>query len=212
MPRFASHIREAITINKKRRKIYASLTAGKTRFLSNTLIGLEYAVLPIAWYFDARARKYNKNGIRIILDDFVEMHVKPANNLIHYRNEFTDDLYHLLMPQIKNCLVELKKCISLSEIIKTSERLYKLVIESQKEYQVHLAMTLHLLESTLLIAYNGIKYSEQSHGKTETLTLQLIRSHLFALRFAVRFDKKANVFHREGVGIVVNDLPNIKYN
>ena len=212
MPRFASHIKEAILINKERRRYYASVSMSRTRSLSNTLIGLEYLAIPIAWYFDTCAIRFNKKGFRIILDDFVPMHVKPANNIIPQSKPLTKIISSEVNKRICVYIKLLKKKPNLNQVTTESEKLYNWLKHREGENQVYFAMSLHLLESVLLIAKNGTEYCEASDGKTMRLTWQLIKLHLFALRFSLIIDKKANLFHQEGIGIVVNDLPNIKFN
>ena len=85
---FRKHLIDAITVNKTRKPIYAAMTKGRSRPLSNFLIWNEYLILPIAWYFDIWARKFNQQGIGIISKDFISMaSVQPAETAPKYKKQ-----------------------------------------------------------------------------------------------------------------------------
>ena len=50
---FYIHLTDAIAVNRSRKGYYAARTAGRSRRLSNLLIGMEGALLPFAWWVDA---------------------------------------------------------------------------------------------------------------------------------------------------------------
>ncbi len=215
MEGFTKHLIDAIKVNIKRRKQYAKLTENKSKSLSNQLIISEVLILPIALLIDCWAKKYNKKGIPIVENDFASMDaISPFDQNPLYVKELTDAESKLL----QSILMELKKEVQLGlkkndfyaiSILVKKELLN--IIEIEKEKQMHLAMTKHVLESLGLIAINAIAYSKQSAGKTNLLSKMLIYSHIIGLNWVLSIDKKAQKIQKLGVGIIVNDMPVIPF-
>ena len=215
MDGFTKHLVDAIKVNIKRRKQYAKLTNNKSKSLSNQLIIAEIFILPIAFLIDLWAKKYNKKGIPIVVNDFASMdHILPFDKKTIYTNELTDaelKLWQENLMKVKreiNNLLKQNNFYAISILLKN--KLLN-IIEFEKEKKIHFAMTKHLLESLGLIAINSIDYSKQSVGETSHLSKTLIYIHLIGLNFVLSFDRKAQKIHKMGVGIIVNDVPEIPF-
>ncbi|GLR18673.1 hypothetical protein [Portibacter lacus] len=209
MSGFKSHIKEAIALNRKRKPYYARMTNGQSASLSSSLIFMERLVIPIASYFDWRALKFNKKGIPIVKNDFVPMQVKAMDTMPKYTAALTDKILSDEQRKVISYLAELSLTSELNNIHDITLAYYETVQESELEHQVHFAMLLHMLESVILIARNGLEYDAQSKGQTKSLTMKLIKIHKIAIRNALKIDRRANLFHQENVGIIINDLPKI---
>ena len=72
-------------------------------------------------------------------------------------------------------------------------------------------MTKHLVESLGLAAMNALDYAERSGGETLKLSRTFIRFQGLGLLGSVGIDRKAQAFHQQGIGIVVNDVPPIPF-
>ncbi len=210
MSGFRKHILEAINLNRKRRTYYAKVTDGQTKKLSNWLIFLERFVIPIAFYFDLRARRFNQQGIGIVRDDFLAMDVVDEKTPALYKNEMTAEVIEEIRSLIKLYAREVSRLRELTDINDLTFDFYKKITDFESGKRVHLAMLKHLVESIWYISKNGITYAEQSQGRTTKLSRQLLKLHFIGLSSTLFLDKAANRHHRNGVGIIVNDLPEIK--
>src|SRR5688500_1630378 len=70
---FQEHIKESISINKARKKVYAELTNGRSERIFNKLIGYEYITLAPATFFDLKALPYQKQGMDLFCHEFMSM-------------------------------------------------------------------------------------------------------------------------------------------
>lgn len=215
MSGFHQHIREAIACNKQRRKLYASISNNRTRPLSNFLIWTEYLTLPIAKYYDRRGKKFNENGIMIVQEDFVPMDIAPYDQDVQFRNSFSKMIVDEIKSDTKKYLKETKgKIITVSDLknrYTLTSNFYDDIEALEKNESVNFAMLKHVVESVAFICKNGIAYANQSNGKTIPLSASLFKLHHLGLKNALYFDKKANPFHVENIGILLNDMPKIEF-
>ncbi len=212
---FYNHLYEATVKNRQRKTEYALMTNGKSKRVSNLLIFSETIGMPIAKIFDFLALKYNRRGIGIVQNDFVSMH--KTNEIAEppkYKNSATKQIFRQLRNEVKSYKRSLKPYLKSANFKKIAEKSSKMLFVIKKMEQtekVHFIMIKHLVESTGFIALNSIKYSVQSDNKTDVLTKNLIRLHLFSMSYALLIDKEAQKIHKTGVGIVVNDVPDIPF-
>lgn len=75
---FSRHLREAIALNTTRRPLYAALTAGQSKAVSDTLIGTERLAIVGALYFDLQAAAFQRRGVPLMCEEFVDMSLAPA--------------------------------------------------------------------------------------------------------------------------------------
>lgn len=212
---FYLHLKEAIHINQQRKPLYLQQTQGKSAAVSRLLIMSEKMSLPIAHYFDWRARKLNQQGIAIVAEDFVPMddilppdtsplypqcaaptHIKAAQQLVKSFNR-----------QVKTVLNSYDfgaACATIEDALQQIEQI-------EHNAQAHFAMLKHLLESIGFAAVNAIEYAHASQGASRRLSRQLVKIQLTGLPIAIKVDAQAQKIHQLGVGIVVNDVPPIPF-
>ncbi len=211
---FYTHIQEAITINRIRKVAYARLSGGKTKSLSNALIISERLTLPIAKYYDRKGKIFNDQGIMVVQDDFVDMNIPSFDRKVIHQSAWTEKVSNRMKFLLQEFLSTIPKKYESNEALKTvldnGRDLHQSIEALEKEQEVHLAMTKHLVESICFISNNGLKFSEQSQGSTRTLTGSLIKLHQLALKNSLWMDKWGNKFHQQNIGILVNDMPEIE--
>lgn len=211
---FYTHIQDAIIINTIRKVAYAKLSGGKTKGLSNALIISERLTLPIAKYYDRKGKIFNDQGIMIVQDDFVDMNISPFDRKVMHQSPWTDKVGKQIKSLLQEFLSTIPKKYESNEALKTvldnGRYLHQSIEALEKEQDVHIAMTKHILESICFISKNGLKFSEQSQGSTRTLTRALIKLHQLALKNSLWMDKWGNKFHQQNIGILVNDMPTIE--
>ncbi len=215
MKGFYLHVKEAIQVNKERSKIYAGLTNGRSKSLSRLLIALEYLTLPIALLYDARGRKFNRNGIPIVANDFVPMDVKDPQIETSMRGTLNmsqnQEIKKMINEYSRSLKIKIWDQVQLEQVFETSLSFIKQIRAYEKDHKIHLSMLIHLVESLALIAKNGTGYAAMSDNKTIRLSSDLIQVHLMGIKRSMLIDARANIFHQEGIGIIVNDLPEIHF-
>ena len=190
---FTLHLLEAIIINIWRSFYYAKKSFAATLPLSFLLISLEILILPFAFLFDVWAIKYNLEGINIVKNDFVSMQgIADKNRPSQYRNS--------LSPSKLTPLLKVKRSDSFVLLYKELVAQITEIKKVEQKHQVHLAMTLHILESVALFTKNAMKYIEQN-PQTKLLSQVMIHFQLLALSSSAYIDFFAQQFHKRGVGI-----------
>ena len=208
----AEHLREAVSINTARKRIYTELSDGKSRFLSNRLIFFERLLILPAMFFDWRAKRFNKVGIPIMQNDFVSMDQLPkpetAPKFIDILSKYA---FKKLINRFNAFNEKLKQEIKLANfetVLSEGKKLLEEIIELENEFRCNLAMVKHVIESLNLISANGILYAEKSKGKTSKITKIMIKGHAFMLKPSLKtIDLPAQKLHNIGCGIIVNDMP-----
>jgi hypothetical protein len=207
---FCKHIKDAIKINQIRKPLYAQLSNGKTKFLSNTIIAFQVCLLPIAKYFDFLGKKFNRKNIFIIQDDFVSMDNINSYDLdVLRRNVAKKEIFEMLKNKIKAYKKLIKSSFSFFDISKTTIRELDFIENLEHELSCNFIMLKHLLESIAYISLNSLNYLSLSNGKTIELSKKLINFHLFFLDKILFIDKTAQNFHQKNIGILINDIPHI---
>ena len=210
---FYTHLKEAIQLNTKRSNYYASQTNGRTKPLSLYLVSMERLILPMALYYDKKAEKFNKRGIGIIKDDFVSMQeVLPMQNRPLKQAKLTKSAFKNLQVLIKEYLKKVRSYNNKSDFELVAQETLSFIEVLQKEESVldaHFSMSIHILESTCFFAQNSVAYAVQSRGESSSLSRSFISFQLLGLGSALYLDRWAQSFHKEGVGIILNDMPTI---
>lgn len=211
----AEHLHDAIASNRERRDYYAGRSNGASRALSDQLIRLERLTLPFAMYFDAQARRFNRQGIPIVERDLVPMSgVRPADTPPSHRNVASKaDLQRL-----DGWLDTYREATSAALEGRDFQRIGQLTagLLSQLEglettADAHFAMTRHMVESVGYAALHALDYRVASSGETDDLAARFIKLQAFGLTGTVAIDRKAQDLHRRGIGILVNDVPDIPF-
>jgi hypothetical protein len=210
---FAEHLREAIALNTARQPLYSAATEGRSVALSALLISGEESLLPLAMDFDRRARAFHLRGIPIVADDFVSMFGVPAHDApIPRRGALTDEARGALAAAL-----EPMRTVDPADFREVCDVAYQALLDLEAiehTYDVHFAMTKHLLESPAIAALHAIEYAALSGGQTIELSRDLIASQLelpMEQDLGLIVDSLANQYHRVGIGIIVNDVPHIPF-
>ena len=209
---FEQHLRDAIVIYKERSTLYSAMTNGKSKNIFSQLIVSEMALLPVARLYDLRAIPFIDKGIPIIKNDFVSM---EGNKGFEY--PFTPAL--LMTGSMEgDAQAVLDELLSvdkqnLMSVAQASFDALNKIHQLEDDNQVYFPMTKHFLESLGFGSLHAIYYQCQSDGETFTLARDFAKLQLLAIKYgkSISLDKRANVLHQQGVGILVNDLPDIPF-
>lgn len=212
---FYQHLSDAIALNTRRRPYYACRTGGRSRALSTMLIAAERALLPFAALVDAWALPFQREGVPIVRSDFVSMDgATPADTPPRHAATMTTAHRTQLLARLRRwrrTVITSLLHTDLEAVCKTSHALLVALDGFERAWRVHVAMCRHLVESAALAALHGIDYAAATNGRTYGLTRVLVGGQAAVATWAVHLDERAQALHRDGVGILVNDLPPIPF-
>jgi hypothetical protein len=210
---FCAHFREARAINKERKNFYAQMTNGKSRYVSNLLIFWERILFPVASYFDWRAVKFVSTGI--ITNDFVSLSsLKGPETPPRFQNILSFNQIWILTGQMyrlrKVCYKHLAK-YQFEEVHQELCKNIETLSQHEKSFEAHIALLKHICESAAFAAKNAVEYTKTNDVKVKRLASLFIKAQLLGTILSPLVDRSASKLHKYGVGIVVNDLPDIPY-
>jgi hypothetical protein len=212
---FTRHLEAAINQNESRKAVYAQLSHGATKSLSDQLILYERLSLLPALYLDWRAKSFNERGIPVVTGDFESMSkAKTALTPPKYRGQASQADCDRLKTWLKNYRADLDKAVSKSDFKQAATLTYQILrqVEGLEEQtKSHFAMTRHIIESIGEAAMNAMQYQKQTNGGTDGLCRQFLKVQSLGLMDIVPVDQKAQRFQAQGIGIVVNDVPEIPF-
>lgn len=205
---FQEHIKESISINKSRRKVYAKLTNGRSERIFNKLIGYEYITLAPATYFDLKALKYQKQGMDLFCHEFMSMirtpDFDPNTRIIpkeqfrpfdwkFYKNRITTAIKHDNEGEVKratlDALIELK---------------------SMPNYY---CFTRHFLESIYRFAHFVPLRSEQAENfglKDPTkMMFSVMKLHTIGIKDCHGIDVWSQPIQSSGIPILCTEIPDL---
>jgi hypothetical protein len=205
------HLREAVALNRERMPLYDSLSGGRSRGISRRLIWTERLALAAAWYVDWRARTFQREGIRIVCDDFVPMAHTPA-----FRPRAADPPPPLsaFVPadarRIRRAVERAQRRGGFPAASAVLER----ELEALHGMPAYHCMVRHLLESALRISNQAPRYAAEARarglaGSPEGLSRTLLDLHLLSLGEAAKLDARAAPLQAEGIPIICQDVPPI---
>lgn len=212
---FERHVAEAIQSNLARRPYYRKQSGWAAWLLSILLVFSERLTIPIARRYDRQAIPFQEKGIPILANDFVEMsEILPKETPAVYQRKADRKLRR----EVKNLLKKARK----AALAALSRGNYRIVQEElatvlrkleriQETEKVHFAMTRHLLESAGIAALHMPSYIRASSGEAEGLCRRFVKLQVRVIDKAVFMDKLAQSCHVKGVGILVNDVPDIPF-
>lgn len=212
---FRAHLLESIVINSERRFFYSSTTGGKSAFLSFVLICWGKFLLPVATYFDRRSLVFNSMGIGIIADDFISMDkIRPVESVPEYNNVLKcKTLLDLFVITYKTRIL-VRKYLRNYDFIASHHSISECIdriSEIEKSNKVHISLVKHILESAAFAAKNAVIYSQNEDLKVKKLASCFIRVQMLGTILSPFIDRAASKLHRHGVGVLVNDIPDIPY-
>lgn len=196
-----AHLLEAIALNRSRSQAYKELTGSAS--LSRNLVRMEQASLPIAVWLDLRSRKGRR---RLLMERaFVPMDVYPMDRPPRFRGGVVPEG---LVSDLAGFARAAWRCVrrgDLQHAVALAGVWLDELARREEAAGAHLAMSKHLVES---IAHTCAVAAEL-HLHRDRLARDLIRVQLWALPLGPLLDRRAQRDHARGVGILVNDLPDI---
>lgn len=209
------HLDEAIKSHEQRLPVYAQLTKGLATPLFRKIATLQKLNLPIAWYIDLRARRFQKQGIPIITGDLVSMSsINPIDTPPRHRGQIPADLLEELRGRMKTyqkaMMLDLRENRFLFIASRTADLLRSVQAVEIRE-DCHMAMTCHMLESLGITALHGDRWLKLSKGATAGLTKLFLTIQAFPMQECLKTDRKAQDVHALGIGVIVNDVPHIPF-
>ena len=208
---FEEHLRDAVEINKKREKLYADLTHGKSKLVSRSLILSEKASIPFSKIPDHWAKKFMSNGIPIVKEEFISMNLIPSFSKCfpfepeprsEYKRQNGTQILSRIFTTFRKEGFEGAKKVLMEELNH---------LQSPRAYHV---MLRHILESmlrvaTLAPAHEALRLKLGFVDSTLPLSHYLFYSHFSSFHFAVWLDEKAAPLQASGIPILFQDVPNI---
>jgi hypothetical protein len=203
---FELHLREAIELNLERAPLYAALSAGASRPISRTLIRYERLLIPVARWFDRRAEPYHRAGVPLLHEAFVSMEEAPSFQEPGDPLPPPPRLRPIAREVVRRARTGLDEQGFTGAATALQHELETLAVEP-----VYHGMLRHMLESALRVASLAPRHErlarERGLSSPRRISERLLRLHLLGLGAAIRIDRRAEPLQRQGIGIVVRDVP-----
>lgn len=207
---FGTHIKESISINTERRKIYAELTDGRSDPIFNKLISAEYVTLAPAAYFDLKALPYQKNGMPLFCHEFMSMirtpKFDPSTRIIPKEQFKPFDLKFY-----KKRLVEAIKNESVAEVKKVA---VEALLELKKQPNYY-CFTRHFVESIYRFAYftpiRSQEAEEMELKDPKKMMFSIMKLHTVALNICHDIDLMSQPIQMSGIPILCTEIPDLMF-
>lgn len=207
---FSEHLDAAIKQNRQRRSLYASITDGKSKSVSNSLIFAEKIAYLYSKGLNKKLRKYREAGIAILCLDFIKMSQSPTylGKQDPPKLKYSEVRVHNLksMKEELKSLVEEERYHEVTDFIEAE-------ISDSPHYENYNCLLKHVLESLGRTSYLTPFYIK--HAKSlglkppKKLLNRYLKMNISALSFSNFLDKKAAKFQEKGIGILCRDVPHI---
>ena len=204
---FERHVREAIALNRQRRAGYVRAGGLRAALVSRALVGSERALLPVARTLDAEARRA---GCETWAAAFAPMHAAPEPTRPVTGSRAGARGAAVAFARGARPLARAGRALARGETDEAAAHLdaaLARVREAAESRGLHLAMTVHLLESARLAL--SLAGGERARGRCAGPLARFARLHLAGLGLALQLDAHAAPLHARGVGLIANDLPPI---
>lgn len=212
---FSGHVKEAIKVNRERAKFYADLSNGKTKGLSKLYTSMEYALLPVSAIFDRWGRRLSQQGIPVLANDFVPMSaIKPAaTKPINTRALDRDGrkAFRKLLDAFQSRVFAVASRKDFLQVQMAAIEALTGLRQLEARYACNLALSVHFVESIGLAGRNADNLSRSFAGRPDNFYRAFIVAQNAGVKMFSLIDLKAQPFHGQGVGIIVNDLPAIPF-
>lgn len=227
-PGVAQHMRNAITMNKERREVYARLTGQGSRPVSNALLAGEESTV-VAWTLaalDWLAADYNAQGVPLITEDVIPLRPLAPETPSRWRGRADAATQAAARAILVSFVADARRLTSARAFHELAGRAHAAVVALQaleERARCHFAMSVHLLST---VGYGALRADEHARRARPVrwlfswsftgfdvssgfVSAQYLSSTLYALPdFALEIDLAAQAVHRDhGVGIVVNEFP-----
>ena len=212
---FSGHVKEAIKTNHERAKFYADISNGETKGLSKLYTSMEYALLPVAAIFDRWARQLNLQGIPVLVNDFVSMSaIKPAATIPLNTAALDKDgrkAFRKILDAFQNQVFTAASRKNFVQVQMTAIEALASLRQLETRYSCNLSLSVHLVESIGLAGRNADNLSHSFAGRPDNFYRAFIIAQNAGVKMFSLIDLKAQRFHSQGIGIIVNDLPAIPF-
>ena len=163
---FRDHLKDAIEVNSERKELYARMSSNRSLWVSWSLILLEKTAILIAWLIDRKASKFQKIGIPIIANDFVQMQPLPLHDTAPlYCRQADKQTLRQIARELKNYRKSMKVYVDNGDFIAAAKISYDFlqhIRQVEEEHQCHFAMTRHLIESIGFAVLHAPQYAKVS--------------------------------------------------
>ena len=204
---FEGHLRDAIELNELRAPMYAELSGGASLSISRRLILAERALLPVARWFDRRARRWEAAGIPILTSVFVPMSTSP---------QFGATAESTTVSEAPPGPAAVRRRVGSAFRAAGFEGAAEAIaaeLESLRANRGMDCLVRHLLESAQRLAVLSAEHIRAANEKglpsPAWLLALLLRLHLWGLGAASDLDARARPLQLRGIPILANDLPPI---
>ena len=209
------HLDEAIRSHESRMPYYSKRSGGASDPLFRKIATLQRLNLPVAWYIDLQARRFQKAGIPIITGDLFSMAtIYPKERSPVYNGIMSDETLKTVRIKVRDFQKKAFRYLSKSEFYKVAAATHELVValrQLEKQHNAHLAMMIHMLDSVGYTALHAAGYQQKTSGATDNLARQFLTIQIFPLQECLPTDHKAQALHAMGIGVIVNDVPDIHF-
>lgn len=207
---FGHHVRESISINSERRKVYAELTDGKSDRIFNKLIAYEYVTLAPATYYDLRALPYQRNGMELFCHEFMSMirtpRFDPSTRIIPRETFRPFD-----WKSYKKRIVKAINNQSATEVKKVT---LEALIELKKQPNYY-CFTRHFIESIYRFAHFTPIRSEQAEEMNlkdpKKLMFAVMKLHTVAIKDCHGIDMWSQPIQKSGIPILCTEIPDLMF-
>jgi hypothetical protein len=203
-----THLWDAVKINYQRRPLYAKLTQGKSKKISNLMMTFEVISLPTSLWLDHQGKRWQKKGIPLMVHEFIPMEKTPA---------FSTS-YPFAIPTLNELPIFDGKTL-LSDLSRLFKEKNYLGIKSRSEEDLaqlaqwpHLhCMMRHILESLGRSAELTLRHIALAKELKLDFDLRashfLIHGHIMAIPSSQMLDRLAFPLQNQGVPIIFQDVP-----
>lgn len=212
---FSVHVKEAIKINRERAKFYAELSNGETKGLSKLYTSMEYALLPVSAIFDRWGRQLNLQGVPVLVNDFVSMSaIKPAATKPLNTGALNKDgrkAFRKTLDAFQSRVFSAAARKDFLQIQMAAIEALTGLRQLEARYACNLALSVHFVESIGLAGRNADNLGRSFAGRSDNFYRAFIIAQNAGVKMFSLIDLKAQRFHSQGIGIIVNDLPAIPF-
>lgn len=205
---FQTHLKQAIARNLERFDRYSQLSDGKTEIISNTLILVENLAMPMAIYYDFRARPFQKAGMSIICDELMATDWAPAfeeyappgaSEPLEFQPVHGKEFSQKLLKVLRN-----NGPLAVEKLVE--EKLRELAQRPSFNCLMHNDLETVRKTSVLLTAQER-KAKELGIRSPGKLSNDLLRTTISALPVVDKIDRMAFPLQSKGIAIICQDFP-----
>jgi hypothetical protein len=204
---FYDHVKDAITLNKTRKPLYANLTENKSLKISRYLILWERFIGLKAKKYDRKAVQYQKRGIPFMCEDFVDM--KETPKFKPKTSEIPIAYFDSKAPNSRKIKIRLKA--ALIKGYESFKRQTETEIEELDQNLSYDCLLRHLLESLRRSSDLAPRYllrvDPSKKARLDKTIQKYLKLQIFGISQASFIDRKARSIQAKGIPILCNDVP-----